>query len=250
MTESHGLTDIGCVREKNEDRILIDPSLGLFVVADGMGGHSHGEMAAELGIATMQHYIESSRDRLDVTWPFGYNFDLSIEANRLSTSIQLANSQVWRKAEQAPEYAGMGTTIAAVLVSDNNITVGNVGDSRVYLWRGGSLQQLTVDDTWIKAISERGDNIDVSKHPLRNFLTQAAGSKGTVDVHTAEAELAPGDMILLSSDGLHGLVSDAEIAASLAAGPSLQATATNLLQLAKGAGGQDNISVILLTRPA
>jgi len=246
MTDAHGLTDIGCVREKNEDRILLDQSLGLFVVADGMGGHSHGEMAAELGIATMQHYIESSRDRLDVTWPYGYNFDLSIDANRLSTSIQLANSQVWRQAEQAPEYAGMGTTIAAVLVSDNKLTVGNVGDSRVYLWHGGSLEQLTQDDTWVKAISGRGNQIDVSRHPLRNFLTQAAGSKGMVDVHTAEADLAPGDLILLCSDGLHGFVPDAEIAAAMGAGPSLKGIAANLLQHAKDAGGLDNISVILL----
>jgi PPM family protein phosphatase len=249
MIDAHGLTDTGCVREKNEDRILLDESLGLFVVADGMGGHSHGEMAAELGISTMQHYVESSRDRLDVTWPFGYNFDISIDANRLSTAIQLANSQVWRQAEQAPEYAGMGTTIAAVLIADGKFTVGNVGDSRVYLWRGASLQQLTVDDTWIKAISGRGEQVDMSKHPLRNFLTQAAGSKGMVDVHTTEQEFNPGDVILMSSDGLHGFVPDAEIAAVLSEGLSLEAAAGKLLQLAKAAGGLDNISVILLAGP-
>ena len=102
MIDSHGITDIGCIRKNNEDRILINDSLGLFIVADGMGGHTHGEMAAELGIACMQHYIESSRDRLDVTWPFGYNFDLSIDANLMITAIQLANRQVWRQADHSP----------------------------------------------------------------------------------------------------------------------------------------------------
>jgi protein phosphatase len=247
MIDSHGITDIGCVRPKNEDRILIDESLGLFIVADGMGGHTHGEMAAELGIASMQHYIESSRDGLDVTWPFGYNFDLSVDANLMITGIQLANRQVWRQSEQAPEYAGMGTTIAAVLVTGDKITVGNVGDSRVYLWRSGSLQQLTVDDTWIKAISGRGAaQVDVTNHPLRNFLTQAAGLKDLVDVHISEFDLSEGDVILLSSDGLHGVVPDTAIAAAIASGESLSATGKNLVQLAKAAGGGDNISVVLL----
>jgi protein phosphatase len=250
MIDAHGFSDVGCVREKNEDRILLDESLGLYMIADGMGGHSHGELAAELGIATVQHYIQSSRDRLDVTWPFGYNFDISIDANRLSTSIQLANNQVWRKAEQAPEYAGMGTTIAAVLMSENTVTVGNVGDSRVYIYRAGSLQQLTIDDTWIRAVSSRGDQMDVAHHPLRNFLTQAAGSKGLVEVHICEEDWDPGDMLLLSSDGLHGFVSDAEMTACIAAGPTPETTAGNLLQLAKAAGGHDNISVILLANPA
>ncbi len=247
MIESHGITDIGCVRQNNEDRILTDESMGLFIVADGMGGHTHGEMAAELGIACIQHYIESSRDRLDVTWPFGYNFDLSIDANLMITAIQLANRQVWRQAEQAPEYAGMGTTIAAVLVTGAKITVGNVGDSRVYLWRGGSLRQLTVDDTWVKAIAGRSaGQIDTVNHPLRNFLTQAAGSKDLVEVHISEFDLSEGDLILISSDGLHGVVPDAAIGSTIASGGSLSATGANLVQLAKTAGGTDNVSVVLL----
>lgn len=246
MICSHGVTDIGCVREKNEDRILVDESLGLYVVADGMGGRSHGELAADLAITTMQHYIGSSRDRLDVTWPFGYNFDLSVDANRLTTAIQLANRQVWKQAENAPEYGGMGTTVAAVLGDGPTMTVGNVGDSRVYLWRG-ALEQLTTDDTWLKAMSGRGaTEVDMSKHPLRNFLTQAAGSKDLVDVHIVEVELREDDVILISSDGMHGLVSDEEIAATLSAAPSISEAGARLVQLARAAGGHDNISVILL----
>src|SRR5579871_1493713 len=120
MIESFALTDTGCVRTENQDRVLEDHSLGVCVVADGMGGHKHGEIAAELAISTVRYYIESSRDRFDVTWPFGYNFDLSVDANRLATAIQLANRQVWNQAEKAPEYGGMGTTVAALLADGSN----------------------------------------------------------------------------------------------------------------------------------
>jgi len=245
MIQSHGVSDVGCVRTKNEDRIFLAEELGVFILSDGMGGHTHGEMAAELAISTMRHYLESSQDRLEVTWPFGYNFDLSVDANRVATAIQLANRQVWKQAEQAPEYAGMGTTIAAAIVNGSKITIGNVGDSRVYLWQSDILRQLTIDDTWVNAISGRGGpQIDVP----RNLLTQAAGSKDLVDVHTTEAEIGNGDVVLLCSDGLYGLVSDAEITESLSANQSLSATAADLLRIAKSAGGEDNISIILFAQ--
>jgi serine/threonine protein phosphatase PrpC len=247
MIEAHGVTDIGCVRERNEDRILIDDSQGLFIVADGMGGHSHGELAAELAISTIRHYIESSADRLDVTWPFGYNFDLSVDANRIVTAVQLANRQVWRQAESAPEYSGMGTTVAVVLAGADRITVGNVGDSRVYLLRNRSLQQLTVDDTWVKAISGRETGqLDTFTHPLRNFLTQSVGSKDVVDVHTTEEEFREGDLFVITSDGVHGFLSEAEIASTVCSGKPPEEIVSTLLQRAKAAGGADNISVILL----
>jgi PPM family protein phosphatase len=247
MIEAHGVSDIGCVRERNEDRILIDDSQGLYIVADGMGGHSHGEMAAELAISTIRHYVESSGDRLDVTWPFGYNFELSVDANRMITAVQLANRQVWRQSERAPEYAGMGTTVAAVLASGKKITIGNVGDSRVYLWRNGTLRQLTVDDTWVKAISGRGAvQPDVFSHPMRNFLTQSVGSKDVVDVHTCEEELMDGDLVILTSDGMHGSVPEAEISSAFCSEKPLTEVAATLVQRAKAAGGADNISVMLL----
>jgi len=246
MIQSHGVTDAGCVRSKNEDRIFLDESSGFFILSDGMGGHRHGELAAELATSTVQHYLESSQGRLDITWPFGYNFELSVDANRMSTAIQMANRQVWKQAETGPEYAGMGTTVAAAIVNGSKITVGNVGDSRVYLYQKGSLRQLTVDDTWVNAFSGRGGGPKINVP--RNLLTQAAGSKDMVEVHTSEADIAEGDVVLLCSDGLYSLVPDAEIEAALAAGKSLTDTADNLLRAAKSAGGEDNISIILLTR--
>lgn len=167
------------MRPENEDRILVDDALSLFVVADGMGGRNYGEVAAQLALAAIRNHVDSSRDRPDVTWPFGYDFSLSVGQNRLTTAIRLANRQVWEHSEQARQYAGMGTTVAAVLISRDVGAIAGVGDSRVYLFRGGELVLLTVDDTWVGAMVRQGalDASQVSQHPTRNVLTQAAGAR-------------------------------------------------------------------------
>jgi serine/threonine protein phosphatase PrpC len=250
MIHAAGASDTGCVRQNNEDRILLNSDLGLFVVADGMGGHSHGERAAELAISTLEHYVESSCNGADVTWPFGYNFQISFDSNRLATAVQLANGQVWRCSQQAPEFAGMGTTVAAVIVSGSGMSVANVGDSRVYLMRDGALQQLSVDDTWISAVGARGamTKEQIQNHPMRNFLTQAAGSKQDLDVHTREVELRDSDHILVCSDGLHGAVDEAAITFVLREnGGDLRGACDALVRAAKSAGGLDNVSCIVIT---
>lgn len=173
---AYGLTDVGCQRTVNQDVVMIDEDLSVFVVADGMGGHRHGEVAAELVCKTIKYYLECSQDRSDVSWPFGYNFELSLDGNRLVTAIQLANRHVWRRADQDPECAGMGSTIAAVLMDNSSAVVANVGDSRVYLYRGRTLEQLTEDDTLVAEIARRGGpgRSRLDKFPMRNVLTQAA----------------------------------------------------------------------------
>lgn len=249
MIEAHGISDVGCVRHENQDRILIDHALGLYIVADGMGGHRHGEVAAELAIATIRYYIESSKDRFDVSWPFGYNFDQSIDANRISTAIRLANRQVWRHAEQGPEFAGMGTTVAAVLINDGQAVVANVGDSRVYLFRQGEISQLTIDDTWIQSFAARGlmAPSDLANHPMRNVLTQAAGSQEAVDVHIEETVLKSGDCLILTSDGCHGMVPDQQVQVLLNESFGLPEKVDRLLAAAKQNGGPDNVSVVVLS---
>jgi serine/threonine protein phosphatase PrpC len=244
----HGVCDLGSVRTQNEDRVLLDESLGLFAVCDGMGGHQHGEVAAELAIAAMRYYIEASRDRLDVTWPFGYDFRLSVDANRLVTSFRLANRQVWRRAEETLEYAGMGTTVAAVLLNGSSLVAANIGDSRIYRLRAGELTQLSVDDTIINTMSQRGllNPSDAPQHPLRNILTQAAGSQESIEVHVREEAQKEGDVILLSSDGLHGVVGDAAIRSVLNSGASTQQCARDLLEAARSGGAPDNVSVVVL----
>jgi len=253
MIKSHGISDVGTVRQENQDRILMDQDLALYIVADGMGGHRHGEMAAELAIETIRYYVDSSRDRFDVSWPFGYNFELSIDANRISTAIRLANRQVWRHAEQGPQFAGMGTTVAAVLVGDSatgakSAVIANVGDSRAYLYRGGTLKQVTVDDTWLGSFVAKGliTSEDLLNHPMRNVLTQAAGSQEDVEVHVRDHELQDSDMFLLSSDGLHGVLGDEGMRAILAAESDLEQAATRLVASAKEKGAPDNVSVVLL----
>jgi protein phosphatase len=248
MIESYCRSDTGCVRAENQDRVLADHSLGLFVVADGMGGHKHGEKAAELAIDTMKFYLESSRDRFDITWPFGYNYELSIDANRLSTGIQLANRHVWNYAETSSEFAGMGTTIAAVLLGSENAVVGNVGDSRVYIFRDGELRQISFDDSFANVMNPSGSlsERDLANNPMRNVLTQAAGAESPVDVHITELKLATNDVLLLSSDGLHGVIGDAAIRSILGSSESVEHQVERLVAASKVNGAPDNVSCVLI----
>ncbi len=247
-----GLCDPGCVREENEDRILVEPGLGLFVVADGMGGHRHGELAAELAISAIRYYLESTQNRADVTWPFGYNFNWSLNANRLATGVRLANRHVWKKAEEAPEYAGMGSTIAALLVEGDEAAVANVGDSRVYVFRNSQLRQLSTDDTWLNAVMERdaAGQARVLKHPMRNVLTQAAGSRDDIDVHVCDVALQDGDLLVLSSDGLHNVVTDEGMRAILASGRPVAELCSRLVEAGRAAGAPDNLAGIVVAYQA
>ncbi len=251
MIWSYGSSNPGCIRPENEDRILIDHQLGLFVVADGMGGHNYGEVAAEMALSTICQYVDSSRNGAEVTWPFGYSLELTPDANRLVTAIQLANRRVYKRSEDSPEYAGMGTTVAAVLVTGDRATIASVGDSRVYLFRPGALDLLTSDDTWVSAMVREGalDPREAPNHPMRNVLTQAAGARENVMVQVREHALAGGDMLLMSSDGLHAVVDEAEIQSILeeaATASGLDRLASMLIDAAIERGGPDNISCILL----
>jgi protein phosphatase len=246
--EAFGTTDRGCVRDENEDRILVDDSLGLYVVCDGMGGGKHGEIAAEVAVGAVRYYIDSSRDRYDVSWPFGYAFELSLDANRLATGVRLANRQIWRTGEQSLECAGMGTTIAAVLIGDGRAVVGNVGDTRVYLCRENQLAQITVDDTMIATMVRSGllSAQSAASHPMRNVITQAAGSQEEVEVHLHEETIVPGDALLICSDGLYNLVEERDILAALTENSSPEAVAKRLVDAAINSGAPDNVSAVVM----
>src|SRR5512138_1105981 len=166
--EHFGITDPGSVRGENQDRILMEPELGLFAVCDGMGGHTNGALAAEVASDSLCQYVRRSHGRLDITWPYGFDVNLSIEANRLATGIKLANSQIWKRAEQNIEFAGMGSTVAAVLFTGAHATAANVGDSRIYHLRGATLTQISQDDTIVASLVAQG-TIPASaavKHPM------------------------------------------------------------------------------------
>jgi PPM family protein phosphatase len=248
VIESYGLSDVGCVRTSNQDRILIDETLGLFLVADGMGGHGHGETAAELAIRSGQYYVAASRDRFDVSWPFGYDMNRSVDENRLITAIQLANHQVWKRTEEAPECAGMGTTLVGLIVDENRASLANVGDSRVYRMRAGEMEQLTIDDTWVGNLIRSGalTEKDARTHSMRHVLTQAIGSSGLVEVHTREEILESGDLILITTDGVHGVVEEAALRSMMYAAVGVDEAVKQIIQAALANGAPDNASCILL----
>ena len=211
-----------------------------------MGGHQGGAVAADLAISALRFYVESSVDRFDVSWPFGYSFDVSLDGNRLSTGIRLANRYVTRRAESAPEFAGMGTTVAALLLGDETAVIGNVGDSRVYLFREGALLQLTRDDTFAQSpLGELVSDGDALRR-MQHVLMQAVGSQETVDVHICEERLLPGDLYVLTSDGLHGTLGDPAIRAILCQGAGVQRCTEDLMEAAMDQDASDNVSVILL----
>jgi len=252
LIEACGLSDPGCARSHNEDRILVDKELSLFLVADGMGGHNYGEVAAEMAVAAVRTFIDSSREGPEVTWPFGYDPQRSVDHNRLATAVQLANRRVWERSEQVSELEGMGTTIAAVLVSNDTASVASVGDSRVYLLRDGRLRALTTDDTWVGAMVRQGTLAasEAPHHPMKNVLTQAAGARSSVDVQLLEEKLGDGDLLLLSSDGLHGVVGEERMLGilvdDLGAGRPLAHAAERLIEFARQQEAPDNLSCILL----
>ena len=249
MLEAHGQTDVGRRRKLNEDNLLVAKEPGLFAVCDGMGGHNAGEVASKMAIETLHAFIEKSHREKEITWPYGLDVNLSFDGNRLKTAVKLANKKVFRAADSREDYTGMGTTAVAALVSENVLTVGSAGDSRCYLVRGGKLTQLTRDDSWVSAALGEGilnpDEID--HHPLRNVITKAVGAKETIELDVVEQKLEPGDVALICSDGLHAMLSDDQILATLTPiTATLEEAAGKLIDAANEAGGKDNVSVVLL----
>jgi protein phosphatase len=213
-----------------------------------MGGHSDGEVAAELAVSALTHFIRVSLDRMDVTWPFGYEFSRSADANRLATGLRLANREVWRKSQAAVEHGGMGTTISAVLVQGEQAVVANVGDSRVYRCRNNQMEQLSVDDTMVADLVSRGlvEAEDQASHPMRNVLLQAAGAQERIDVHVREEVCECGDMILVCSDGLYGVLPEPSIQEALWSTASIEECTQFLERKTLQLGGPDNLAIVLL----
>ena len=251
MLTAHALSHIGRVRKTNEDAFLSDLELGLFCVADGMGGHNAGEVASHLALEVIHEFLLNTIVHDASTWPFGLDARLSFDANRLATAVRLANRQVFREAETRDEYSGMGTTVVAALVRGAVVTYVCVGDSRIYSFNDGRLTQLTRDDSWVDTVlgHERGAaDASLARHPMRHVLTNSVGVREELVVDVAERELAPGELLLFSSDGLHGLIDDAVIAGVLRANRSLEAAARCLIQAALDRGGTDNLTALLVRR--
>ncbi len=249
MIEYFGLSDVGRRRTNNEDSIMIDAETSLFAVCDGLGGQNAGEVASRLTAETLQVFIDKSHREKDITWPYGITMDLSFDGNRLFTAIGLANKTVYRAADGKPEYAGMGTTVVAALFRDAVATIAWVGDSRCYRIRNGVAELLTEDHTWVN-MSRRNGTLteeEAAKHPWSHVLVKAVGGRDSVEPEFVEHRLESGDMLLLCSDGLTGMLTDLEIAAALTPPPvTMEDGARKLVDQANEAGGKDNVSVVLL----
>lgn len=243
-----GLTDVGRKRKHNEDAYLLDAERGLFVVADGMGGHAAGEVASRLTVESIQEFISGTEDDHDNTWPFGYNNRYSVDGNRLSTAVERANEKVMRAVVNRPELKGMGTTVVAALFDEKRATLVHVGDSRAYLMREFELRRLTDDHSWVQEQVNAGilSEDEARSHPLKNVVTRALGGGTHVAVDLIEIPVGGGDRFLLCSDGLTGMVSDEEITSALSSQRSLEEIVRGLIDLANERGGVDNITAIVV----
>jgi protein phosphatase len=249
MLEAYGQTDVGRRRKLNEDSIVVDNEASLYGVCDGMGGHNAGEVASQMAVEALEAFIQKSHREKEITWPYGLDVNLSFDGNRLKTAVKLANKKVFKAADNREEYTGMGTTVVVALVSGSTMTVGSAGDSRCYLIRGGKLSQLTKDDSWVSAAWAEGilNSEELERHPLKNVITKAVGAKETIEIDVQEHTLKTGDVVLLCSDGLHSMINDEAILATVTPFPdTLSEAGAKLINAANEAGGKDNVSVVLL----
>ena len=218
-------TDVGRVREGNEDSYMVHEPL--FAVADGMGGHQGGEVASKLALDTL----------LEAT-----------DGVALAQAVQDANRAVFERAGSDPALAGMGTTLTAFIADGDTLRLAHVGDSRAYLLRDGELQRITTDHTVVEGLVEKGELTpqEASIHPQRSILTRAVGVEGDVQVDQASLDLRPGDRLLLCSDGLTGMIEDDHINRILEERPDPQDAADALVEAANEAGGQDNVTAVVI----
>lgn len=229
-------TDVGLRRSVNEDCFALAPELGLYLVADGMGGHTAGKLASRLAtsgtLATMRRV---ARVEASLT-------------EKLRHCVAGANRHVFETAQAKPELAGMGTTLVVLLAGQGRIALAHVGDSRAYLIRAGRVRQLTDDHSLVAELVRRREitERDAREHPHRHVLTRALGVRRGVEPDLAELTPAQDDVVVLCSDGLTGHVSDEEIAAAVTEDGELERVCDRLVALANSRGGEDNITVALV----
>lgn len=245
-----GLSDVGLQREHNEDSFVILPEHRLFVVADGMGGHRAGDVASKMATHAIASFFQATASE-DATWPFSFDPHLSIDENRLVTGIKLANRKIFDASVKHREVHGMGTTVVGALFSKERgkVYVAHVGDSRAYRVRDGVITQLTRDHSLVNDyLLVMPDMTDEQREELpKNVITRALGMQESVAVDMVPDDPQPGDVYVLCSDGLSGMISDPEIAKLvLDAGDDVEKASRDLVQAANQNGGDDNVTVVVL----
>jgi protein phosphatase len=246
--ESRALSDVGRKRPLNEDSFCSREEEGLFVVADGMGGHAHGEVASKIAVETIDEFVDLTSGDADVTWPYGIDESLSLNGNRLKTAIRFANQKLLDYARTRADCEGMATTVVAAIVQGGVAEVAHVGDSRLYLIRGDAIRCLTSDHSWVneQVLSGVIDSDQARNHPLRNVVTRALGGKPEIEVDVQSLVLEPDDRLLLCSDGLTTMLEDGEILVIVLDGDGGVSRADAPVAAANEKGGEDNITTILV----
>jgi len=251
MVRFHALTDVGRKRDHNEDNYLVDRKLGLFIVADGMGGHAAGEIASALAVRTIHEEIKRERSLLDdfaAGAQGAARVTIKEVLNLLEYAVQQACVRIYNEARLDASKRGMGTTLSLMLVQGNRGFIAHVGDSRIYLYRGGECRQITEDHTVINELIKRGklSRDQIEKVAQKHAITRALGVYEQVEVDTLSFELLPGDQIVLASDGLHGyLTTEADLSTRLNEIDG-DVAVRRLIDFANEQGGKDNITVVLV----
>jgi len=243
-------SDPGLKRTSNEDSYSTRPDVGLFVVADGMGGHVAGEVASRVAVEAIEAFIqETAGADKNRTWPFPFDPTISLEANRLRAAFRLANRKIASAIADSQDLRGMATTASAVLLGPRGASVAHVGDSRVYVLRGNKLEQITNDHSWVEEQVRAGTLTPTAarQHPWRNVVTRALSGGEDPEVDVTEVSPRSGERYLLCSDGLFTVVPDNRIAEILGEpGVALESIARNLVEAANEGGGPDNITALIL----
>lgn len=244
-----GLTDVGLQRDHNEDSYAVLSEYDLFIVADGMGGHRAGDVASRLATDSIAEFFRSTAQE-DATWPFHFDTSLSEDENRLVTGIRVANRRIFERSIRSRECAGMGTTIVGALYSrkKNRLFVGHVGDSRAYRVRGEAIQQLTRDHSLINDyLMAMPDLTEEQRAELpKNVITRALGMQDSVAVDLVSDEPQLGDVYLLCSDGLSGMLTDDQIRSVVESSQDPIEICRRLIAKANENGGEDNITALVI----
>jgi serine/threonine protein phosphatase PrpC len=238
MLEASSLSDKGCVRSNNEDYCLIEPDLGLYVLADGMGGAKAGERASRMAVDTVAEIVFAAQHR---------------DSQVLLKAVEEANRRVLDASRKDPSLEGMGTTLVAALDLEDGLSIASVGDSRAYLLDESGLRVLTDDQTWVNEVGRPLglDEESLRNHPMRHVLTMAIGASAPLTVNYYSVPLKTGNLVLICSDGLHGVLEPADLERILRGGRngvSLDESCRKLVNAAKEAGGPDNVTVVLMRK--
>ncbi len=246
--EAEARTDLGRVRKNNEDCFEVVPDIGLYILSDGMGGEAHGEIASRMAVDTIAQHCRESLTNPKLAFVGERVEDLGEKTNRLASAIRMANTMIYESAQKHPAQRGMGATVVVVWIDGPRMSIAHVGDSRAYRLRAGSLEQLTQDHSLVAEQVRRGilTQQQADESEMQSVLIRALGIDPTVQVDADEHTLIEGDDLVMCSDGLSRMVTDAGIASTLMTAVNPQEAVERMIEAANDAGGEDNVTVVAI----